>query len=264
MTRCPSLARLCQYLDRHRGGVPRNRTARRDLHPCTEELDRLTASDGTSLSLPPVPLGGASPSKRQRVLPMRCPNCKKALPFGVSKPDASIRCVFCGTSFRVSKEPEQPVPGNPPSPLAKSIPAHAQVASRPRFINDRYALAPNPREGGMALVYRGSDMLDANRQVAVKVFRHDKIEQPILEEVFKRETQALKELDHGGIVKLFHWGWTRIRASISSSSSGWRPTWPNGSRPRLPMGGTTLPRPSPSRFLRPLRSPTPGTLSTGI
>ena len=58
----------------------------------------------------------------------------------------------------------------------------------------------------MALVYRGSDMLDANRQVAVKVFRHDKIEQPILEEVFKRETQALKELDHGGIVKLFDSG----------------------------------------------------------
>jgi serine/threonine protein kinase len=77
---------------------------------------------------------------------------------------------------------------------------------RPRFINDRYALAPNPREGGMALVYRGNDMLDANRQIAVKVFRHDTIEQPVLAEVFKRETQALKELDHAGIVKLFDSG----------------------------------------------------------
>ena len=98
------------------------------------------------------------------------------------------------------KKPEHSPPAKALAPPAAPKPGVG--ALRPRFINDRYALAPNPREGGMALVYRGSDMLDANRQVAVKVFRHDKIEQPILTEVFKRETQALKELDHPGIVKL--------------------------------------------------------------
>ena len=75
-----------------------------------------------------------------------------------------------------------------------------------RIINGRYALAPNPREGGMAFVYRGADMLDGGRQVAVKVFRHDRIEQPILAEVFRRETQALRELEHPGIVKLLDSG----------------------------------------------------------
>jgi superfamily I DNA and/or RNA helicase len=58
----------------------------------------------------------------------------------------------------------------------------------------------------MALVYRASDLLAENRQVAVKVLRHGSIEGPILDEVFRRETQALKELDHEGIVKLLDSG----------------------------------------------------------
>ena len=42
---------------------------------------------------------------------------------------------------------------------------------RPRFVNNRYAVLPNPRSGGMAFVYKASDMLDDNRQVAIKMLR---------------------------------------------------------------------------------------------
>lgn len=58
----------------------------------------------------------------------------------------------------------------------------------------------------MALVYKANDMLDENRQVAVKILSDERIEEPILAEVFKRETQALKELEHDGIVKLLDSG----------------------------------------------------------
>lgn len=75
-----------------------------------------------------------------------------------------------------------------------------------RFINDRYAISPNPRSGGMADVYQASDMLDDLRRVAVKEFKHGQIEADIIAESFRRETQALQELKHPGIVELLDSG----------------------------------------------------------
>lgn len=69
-------------------------------------------------------------------------------------------------------------------------------------INERYALSDKPRSGGMADVYQAIDMKGGLRQVAVKVFKHGQIEADILAESFRRETQALKELKHSGIVEL--------------------------------------------------------------
>ncbi|MBD2248377.1 serine/threonine-protein kinase [Nostoc sp. FACHB-888] len=76
----------------------------------------------------------------------------------------------------------------------------------PRIINDRYALSPNLRSGGMADVYQAIDMKEGLRQVAVKVFKHGQIEVDILVESFRRETQALRELKHPSIVELFDSG----------------------------------------------------------
>ncbi|MCC3418461.1 MAG: protein kinase [Microcoleus sp. PH2017_07_MST_O_A] len=75
-----------------------------------------------------------------------------------------------------------------------------------RFINDRYAISPNPRSGGMADVYRARDYDQEERLVAVKEFKHGQIEADILAESFKRETQALQELKHPGIVELLDFG----------------------------------------------------------
>ena len=75
-----------------------------------------------------------------------------------------------------------------------------------RFINDRYALSPNPRTGGMADVYRARDYDREERLVAVKEFKHGQIEADILAESFRRETQALQDLKHPGIVELLDSG----------------------------------------------------------
>lgn len=75
-----------------------------------------------------------------------------------------------------------------------------------RFINDRYALSPNPLSGGMAHVYRARDYNREERLVAVKEFKHGQIEADIIAESFRRETQALQELKHPGIMELLDSG----------------------------------------------------------
>jgi serine/threonine protein kinase len=79
-----------------------------------------------------------------------------------------------------------------------------------RFINDRYALSPNPQRGGMADVYRARDYDREERLVAVKEFKHGQIEADILAESFRRETLALQELKHPGIIFSSWSGWKRI------------------------------------------------------
>lgn len=76
----------------------------------------------------------------------------------------------------------------------------------PRIINDRYVLLPKPRLGGMADVYKATDYQRDGCQVAVKVFKHGQIEDNILTESFRRETQALRELKHPSIVELIDSG----------------------------------------------------------
>ncbi|MEQ8970616.1 MAG: AAA domain-containing protein [Coleofasciculus sp. C1-SOL-03] len=77
----------------------------------------------------------------------------------------------------------------------------------PRLINNRYAISPNPLSGGMAEVYRARDLEDdEERRVAVKLFTQRNIEEDIIAESFRRETQALKELKYPGIVELLDSG----------------------------------------------------------
>lgn len=69
------------------------------------------------------------------------------------------------------------------------------------IINGRYALSPNPKIGGMADVYSAYDTEQSTR-VAVKLFRDGTFNQAILAESFNRETRALQELKHPGIVEI--------------------------------------------------------------
>lgn len=73
-------------------------------------------------------------------------------------------------------------------------------------INGRYVLSEPPHSGGMADVYQAADLRDNFRRVAVKVFKHGHIEEGILAESFRRETQALQELKHPHIVELLESG----------------------------------------------------------
>lgn len=74
------------------------------------------------------------------------------------------------------------------------------------IVHGRYALQPKPISGGMADVYHGNDMLQAGREVAVKIFRKANLEQEILAEAFRRETRALTDLKHQSIVELYDSG----------------------------------------------------------
>ncbi|MEG3832920.1 MULTISPECIES: AAA domain-containing protein [unclassified Microcoleus] len=58
----------------------------------------------------------------------------------------------------------------------------------------------------MADVYRARDYDREERLVAVKEFKHGQIEADILAESFRRETQALQELKHPGIMELLDSG----------------------------------------------------------
>jgi superfamily I DNA and/or RNA helicase/serine/threonine protein kinase len=73
-------------------------------------------------------------------------------------------------------------------------------------INGRYILSEPPHSGGMADVYQAADLRDNFKRVAVKVFKHGRIEEEILAESFRRETQALQELKHPRIVELLDSG----------------------------------------------------------
>ncbi len=75
-----------------------------------------------------------------------------------------------------------------------------------RILNERYALQPDPRIGGMSHVFRASDLLEGGRLVAVKVFDGSRLKPGVLKEVYRRETQALRELKHDNIAQLLDEG----------------------------------------------------------
>ena len=71
--------------------------------------------------------------------------------------------------------------------------------------NGRYHTKGNPREGGLASVYRAFDM-DLERHVALKIFRKMSGTDDVVEESFRREVQALSDLKHHNIVEIFDSG----------------------------------------------------------
>lgn len=69
----------------------------------------------------------------------------------------------------------------------------------------RYLLKGEPRSGGIASVYRAFDTQD-ERHVALKVFRPSGGTDAVVEESYRRETQALSDLKHPNIVQIFDSG----------------------------------------------------------
>ena len=89
------------------------------------------------------------------------------------------------------------------SEVSKHLEAHLSIV----LVNDRYALSATPSVGGMADVYRATDLLSPDHKtVAVKLFRFGAVDDEILKESFRRETMALRELSHPNIVQLIESG----------------------------------------------------------
>ncbi len=73
-----------------------------------------------------------------------------------------------------------------------------------RFVIDE---STQPREGGMAEVYKAVDMKSGGKPVAIKLFREGFIDTRIALEAFGRETRALRELNsHPHIAQLLDYG----------------------------------------------------------
>lgn len=75
-----------------------------------------------------------------------------------------------------------------------------------RILGDRYALLPNPKEGGMAQIFKASDLEEDGRIVAVKMFRPEVLADPLALEAFRRETEAIRSCVHPNIIELFDSG----------------------------------------------------------
>jgi serine/threonine protein kinase len=76
--------------------------------------------------------------------------------------------------------------------------------SASRILDDRYALGGEPREGGTALVYRGTDLQGGHRAVAVKIPKLN--DGRIANKMFERECKSLERLEHPNVVRLLDVG----------------------------------------------------------
>lgn len=82
---------------------------------------------------------------------------------------------------------------------------HSPQAQRLQFSGGRYITRGKPRSGGLASVYRATDV-DTGQEVAIKVFRSADSTDEVIEESFRREVQALSDLNHPNIVRIMDSG----------------------------------------------------------
>lgn len=78
--------------------------------------------------------------------------------------------------------------------------------SSSRILSNSYALLPNPKQGGMAEIFKASDLQNDGRIVAVKMFRPEVLADPLALEAFRRETEAIQSCVHPNIIELFDTG----------------------------------------------------------
>ena len=81
------------------------------------------------------------------------------------------------------------------------------------LLNKRYQLDDFLEKGGMAMVYRGRDLM-LERDVAVKVLRQDYSQDPAFRERFRQEAKAAANLSHSNIVTVYDFGFDDERLFI--------------------------------------------------
>ena len=76
-----------------------------------------------------------------------------------------------------------------------------------RALDGRYELTELVGEGGMANVYRATDVLD-NRMVAVKILKTEYSESEEFQRRFRNESKAIAMMSHPNIVKIYDMGFS--------------------------------------------------------
>lgn len=84
---------------------------------------------------------------------------------------------------------------------------------QPRIIDDRFILKESIGNGRMSSVYLALDSASDDAEVAVKILNTSHPDK-IKHELFKRETSALKRLQHPNIVELRHSGWSESEGAF--------------------------------------------------
>src|SRR5215217_1418552 len=79
------------------------------------------------------------------------------------------------------------------------------MSGEARLLNGQYALGGSPRSGGMAEVYRASDLGNNNAIVAVKLMQQHHGTR-LADKVFEREYKALSQFEHPNVVRLLDGG----------------------------------------------------------
>ncbi len=80
----------------------------------------------------------------------------------------------------------------------------------PSLLNNRYQLIEQVGKGGMAIVYRGRDLM-LERQVAIKVLREDYSRSVTFQERFRQEARAAANLSHPNVVTVHDFGFDHGR-----------------------------------------------------
>ncbi len=75
-------------------------------------------------------------------------------------------------------------------------------------LDGRYEITELIGEGGMADVYRATDVLDNNRTVAVKILKKEYSENEDFQRRFRNESKAIAVLSHPNIVKIYDMGFS--------------------------------------------------------
>jgi serine/threonine-protein kinase len=81
------------------------------------------------------------------------------------------------------------------------------------ILNDRYRIDRKLGEGGMAIVYQGTDLM-LDRTIAIKILRTDFSSSPAFQERFKEEARAAANLTHPNIVTVHDFGLAEDRLFI--------------------------------------------------
>ncbi len=87
------------------------------------------------------------------------------------------------------------------------------MTTNPTLLNNRYRLEARLGKGGMAVVFRGIDLM-LERPVAIKVLRPDYSQDPRFRERFRQEAKAAANLSHPNIVTVHDFGFDADRLFI--------------------------------------------------
>src|SRR5262245_4494949 len=133
---------------------------------------------------------------------VRCPNlaCGQVGTFAQGALGHTVRCRWCGATFRLAPSPDT----GPPS--AGGLPG--QIG--------RFLVQARLGAGAFGTVYRAHDV-QLGREVALKVAQPDKLDSPQRVERFLREARAAARLQHPNIVPVFDLGQAGDQYYIASA-----------------------------------------------